>query len=58
MKLVYYRLSQGVSTKHLRDITAMLANRQHWGQVLDLDYLKQWAVQLQVADYWQSLWTE
>jgi hypothetical protein len=55
MKLVYYRMSQGVSTKHLRDITAMLANRQNWGQSLNLNYLKQWATQLQVMEYWQKL---
>lgn len=56
MKLVYYRISQGVSTKHLRDITAMLANRQQWGQALDVNYLQQWAAQLQVIEYWQKLW--
>ena len=56
MKLAYYQMSQGISTKHLRDITAMLANRQNWGQAFDLNYLKQWAVQLQVLEYWQKLW--
>jgi hypothetical protein len=58
MKLVYYRMSQGVSTKHLRDITTMLANKSNWGQALDLDYLRQWAVQLQVMEYWQKLWKD
>ena len=58
MKLIYYRLSQGVSTKHLRDITAMLVNQRNRGRALDLDYLKQWAVQLQVMDYWQKLWDD
>lgn len=58
MKLVYYRLSQGVSTKHLRDITAMLASRQIWKHSLDLSYLNQWAVQLQVMEYWQKLWDD
>lgn len=58
MKLVYYRISQGVSTKHLRDITAMIANKRNWGQAPDLNYLKQWAAQLQVTDYWQKLWDD
>ena len=58
MKLVYYRMSQGVSTKHLRDITTMLTNRRNWGQALDLNYLNQWALQLQVMEYWQKLWDD
>lgn len=58
MKLVYYRMSQGVSTKHLRDVTAMLANKSNWGQAPDLNYLRQWAVQLQVLEIWQKLWQD
>jgi hypothetical protein len=38
--------------------TAMLVNRQNWGQALDLSYLAQWAAQLQVMDYWQKLWAD
>jgi hypothetical protein len=56
MKLVYYQMSQGVSTKHLRDITAMLANKRNWRQALDLSYLTHWGAQLQVLDYWKNLW--
>lgn len=56
MKLVYYHMSQGVSTKHLRDITAMLANRQNWRQMLDLNYLSLWGARLQVMEYWKKLW--
>lgn len=58
MKLVYYRLSHGVSTKHLRDITAMLANRGRWDKPLDKDYLKQWASHLHVSEYWLKLWND
>jgi hypothetical protein len=58
MKLVYYRLSQGVSTKHLRDITAMLANMGRWARPLDEDYLKQWASHLRVSEYWLKLWND
>ena len=58
MKLIYYRMSQGISTKHLRDITAMLANRENRGQALDMKYLTQWGAQLQVLDYWKKLWDD
>jgi hypothetical protein len=58
MKLVYYRMSQGVSTKHLRDITAMLVNMNRWIQPLDVDYLSQWVAQLQVFEYWNKLWDD
>jgi len=58
MKLVYYHMSQGVSTKHLRDIAAMLANMERWGRPLEADYLNQWGRQLQVSDYWLKLWNE
>jgi hypothetical protein len=58
MKLVYYRMSQGVSTKHLRDIAAMLANMERWGRPLDGSYISQWANQLQVNEYWLKLWDD
>ena len=58
MKLDYYRISQGVSTKHLRDIAGMLANMGRWDRPLDLDYLNRWAARLQVIDYWEKLWDE
>jgi hypothetical protein len=57
MKLVYYRMSQGVSTKHLRDITAMLANMDKWDRQLDMNYLDQWMGPLQVTEYWTKLWS-
>jgi hypothetical protein len=58
MKLVYYQISQGVSTKHLRDIAAMLANMERWGRPLETAYLDQWASQLQVREYWTKLWSD
>ena len=58
LKLDYYRMSQGVSAKHLRDIAGMLVNMKRWEQLLDLDYLTHWAIQLQLIDYWNSLWRE
>ena len=56
MKLDDYRISQGVSTKHLRDIAAMLANMHTWSELLDLEYLNQWSTQLGVREYWTQLW--
>lgn len=58
MKLDYYRISQEVSTKHLRDIAGMLANMQRWDQPLDADYLTHWATQMSVMDYWKKIWDE
>lgn len=58
MKLDYYKMSQGVSTKHLRDIAGMLTNLHARGESLDVDYLNRWAGQLQVKDYWTKLWDE
>lgn len=58
MKLDYYRISQGVSTKHLRDIAGMLANMERWDRPLDLDYLNRWVSGLEVIDYWEKLWDE
>ena len=58
LKLDYYGISQGVSTKHLRDIASMLANMGRWDRPLDTDYINQWATELQVIDYWTKLWDE
>jgi hypothetical protein len=58
MKLTYYRMSQGVSTKHLRDITAMLANMNKWSEPLDMNYLNQWLSSLQITEHWTKLWSD
>ena len=58
MKLDYYRISQGVSTKHLRDIASMLANMGRWDSPLDVGYLNRWAKELKVMDYWTKVWDE
>jgi hypothetical protein len=48
-KLVYYRLSGGVSEKHLRDIAGMMKLQ---GRKLDRDYISDWAGKLGVAEEW------
>jgi hypothetical protein len=48
-KLVYYRLSGGVSEKHLRDIAGMMKLQ---GDKLDRDYISDWAGKLGVAAEW------
>jgi len=58
MKLDYYRISQGVSAKHLRDIASMLANMGRWDRPLDEGYLNRWAKELKVIDYWTKVWGE
>lgn len=58
MKLDYYRLSQGVSTKHLRDIAGMLANMERWEKPLDVEYLDRWAREMDIIEYWTQLWDE
>ncbi|HEY4688232.1 MAG TPA: hypothetical protein VIK33_02885 [Anaerolineae bacterium] len=58
MKLDYYRISQGVSTKHLRDIAGMLANMGRWEQPLDMAYLNRWARELRLIEYWAQVWDE
>jgi len=54
-KLDYYRQSQGVSTKHPKDIAKML---RVVGDQLDLDYLAAWTHKLGVAPIWQAIWDE
>lgn len=54
-KLVFYRLSDGISAKHLRDIASMLINIQATNAPLDLAYVEQWASVLQVADLWKDI---
>jgi hypothetical protein len=51
-KLVYYRLSEGASEKHLRDIAGMIKLQ---GQKLDRDYISHWAGKLDVADEWKMI---
>jgi hypothetical protein len=46
------------STKHLRDITAMLANMGRWDKTLDVQYLTHWAASLQALEYWNKLWND
>ena len=58
MKLDYYRMSQGVSTKHLRDIAGMLANMERWEKPLDVEYLDRWAREMDIIEYWTQLWDE
>ena len=54
-KLVYYRLSDGVSVKHLRDIAGMLATMRVGDVDLDLTYLEGWARQHGVLRVWQEI---
>lgn len=49
-KLVYYRLSDGVSEKHLRDIAGMMKLLR---EKLDRTYITQWAAKLGVAEEWK-----
>jgi hypothetical protein len=55
-KLVFYNLSNGISTKHLRDIAGMLINLPARGEALDTDYLDRWAAELGVTSVWDELW--
>lgn len=48
-KLIYYRLSGGVSDKHLRDIAGMMKLLRH---ELDRAYISDWATKLEVASEW------
>jgi len=57
-KLVYYKLSAGVSTKHLRDIAGMLVNLPAQGEALDLPYLRHWAGELAVSDLLERVLAE
>lgn len=49
-KLWYY--DEGGSEKHLRDIAAML---QTSGEMIDMNYVDQWAKQLGFAGHWQMI---
>lgn len=49
-KLIYFQRSDGVSTKHLRDIAGMVTNLPAQGEVLDVAYLRRWAGVLGVAE--------
>lgn len=51
-KLVYFKLSDGVSQKHLRDIAGMMKLQ---GQNLDRTYIVQWAERLDVQTEWQLI---
>lgn len=57
-KLEYYKMSQGVSTKHLRDIAGMITNLKAKNESLDTAYVSHWATKLQVNDYWSKLWDD
>lgn len=48
-KLVYFRLSGGVSDKHLRDVAGMMKLLR---DDLDRAYITQWAAKLGVAEEW------
>jgi hypothetical protein len=52
-KLVFFKASNGVSSKHLTDIAKMLISQ---GELLDLLYLAKWASQLDVSQTWNALW--
>jgi hypothetical protein len=54
-KLVYFQTSDGVSSKHLRDITGMLSNLTATGQNLDHAYLELWSKRLGVSDLWETI---
>jgi hypothetical protein len=54
-KLDYFRQSDGVSTKHPRDIGKML---RVVGDQLDLEYLERWASEIGVSEIWQAIWRE
>jgi hypothetical protein len=51
-KLVYYRLSDGVSDKHLRDIAGMMKLLR---EKLDRAYIDDWADKLGVTAEWQMI---
>jgi hypothetical protein len=54
-KLVYYRMSDGVSVKHLRDIAGMLATMRADSAVLDIAYLERWAHRHDVLRIWKEI---
>lgn len=54
-KLDYFRQSEGISQKHPKDITKMLAVT---GDQLDVAYIENWATEIGVAELWHALWDE
>jgi hypothetical protein len=51
-KIVYYKLSGGVSDKHLRDIAGVMKLQGHQ---LDQSYLRKWSAKLGVLAEWESI---
>jgi hypothetical protein len=51
-KLIYYRLSGGVSEKHLRDIAGIMKLQ---GSKLDREYVSQWDDKVGVAAEWNMV---
>ena len=47
-KLLYYKMSNGISVKHLRDIPGMPINIDRSSQTLDRGYMSHWAGRLSV----------
>jgi hypothetical protein len=54
-KLVYYRMSDGISVKHLRDIAGIRARMHADGESLDLEYLARWAHRHDVLRIWEEI---
>lgn len=54
-KLVYYKMSHGVSTKHLRDIAGMLRQADSGAYALDTLYIERWAGVLDISDAWSEI---
>lgn len=54
-KLIYFKMSEGVSVKHLRDIAGMLVNVASIGIPLDEAYIDRWAERRDLADTWEEL---
>lgn len=51
-KLIYFKLSDRVSDKHLRDIAGMI---KILGEKLDRQYIARWAKQLHVSEEWKLI---
>lgn len=49
-KMEYYK--KGESEKHIRDITGILKIS---GEIVDYDYINQWAVRLKLKDIWDAV---
>jgi hypothetical protein len=54
-KLDYYRQSEGIATKHPKDIAKMLSVVGH---ELDLVYLDEWTTKLDLNSIWSAIWSE